>query len=357
MNFWKVWISDRGMLLVQAMFWVVYAMILYVRNVWMPEVEHKYTFWHVLGMLAIIICLFYAMAWIFWILGHSTKKTKWIMATAGLLIAFLPLLGMLFYYVFPVRFNLWFFDPEQLPSIGMFIYRVVQKYFHFGVEAALLVSRYIIQDRAHENARLSEQNHALHIRFITGVINPHFLANSLQALRTGIDQVDATLARTMDKLADMLRYGIDHAKKLTLTVPIADELTHARNYLDILSYRFQRDFTGCLRTTGDLSAWELPPITLTTLLENVFAHGAIKRVAGRPFDLTLQGKTSELTITCRNTIRARHYQRATSTGIGLDTTRQRLLAAFPHRVVMNAEAQQDEFFVQIIIKQNHETSS
>lgn len=351
MNFWKVWISDRGMLLVQAIFWAVYAIILYVRNVWMPEGAHKYSLWHVVGMLAVIICLFYAMAWIFWILGHSTKKTKWILATAGILLGFLPLLGVLFYYIFPIRFNLWFFDPEQLPSIGMFIYRVVQKYFHFGVEAALLVSRYIIQDRARENARLSEQNHALHIRFITGVINPHFLANSLQALRTGIAEVDATLARRMDKLADMLRYGIDHAKKLTLTVPIADELTHAQNYLDMVSYRFQRDFMGCLRTTGDLSAWKLPPITLTTLLENIFAHGAIKQVAGRPFDLALHGQASELTITCRNTIRARPNQRATSTQIGLETTRQRLAAAFPHRVAMSAEERQGEFFVQIIIQQ------
>src|SRR3546814_528055 len=201
MNFWKTMVADRKMLTVQAAFWTIYAFILYARNVWMPEDDHKYSLGHVVGILIVILCVFYAMAWLFWMLGHSNKTIKWVIAIVAFLVVLLPLLALLFYKVFPDKFNLWFFDPAKLPSIGMFIYRVAQKFFHFGAEAGLLVSRYIIQERAEEKRELTQKNHELHIRFITGVVNPHFLMNTLQAINNGIRKVDQGVAGIVDKLA------------------------------------------------------------------------------------------------------------------------------------------------------------
>src|SRR3546814_9005441 len=80
MNFWKTMVADRKMLTVQAAFWTIYAFILYARNVWMPEDDHKYSLGHVVGILIVILCVFYAMAWLFWMLGHSNKTIKWVIA-------------------------------------------------------------------------------------------------------------------------------------------------------------------------------------------------------------------------------------------------------------------------------------
>lgn len=356
MDFWKVWAADKRMLAVQAFFWTIYALILQVRNVWMPADGYKYSVWHVIGMLIVVLCVFYTMAWLFWILAHSSRKTKWTVVVVSCLLLLVPVLGVLFYRVFPNRFYLWFFDPEQLPSIGMFVYRVSQKYFHFSVEAALLVSRYVIQNRARENAGLIRKNHALHVRFITGVINPHFLMNTLQAINSRIAKLDGTLGSQVGKLAEILHYGLGHAKGYTLCVPLADEVTHARNYLDILSYRFQRDFSACLHTRGDLAAWMLPPITLTTLLENVFAHGAVKTVAGTPFTLTIDATKDRLAITCCNTRRQRP-RRKPSTGMGIGTTRQRLQAAFAERATIRTHEQGDKFITVIDINRSYGTTS
>lgn len=122
-------------------------------------------------------------------------------------------------------------------------------------------------------------------------INPHFLNNTLHmiggmALKKKAPEIyDVTRV-----IGDLLRYAIGSEDR---TVPIADELTHTRNYLFIQERRFAGRCTIALHSDPDALEGRLPKFTLQPIVENAFEHGLqrkpgnwrleirIRRIGGR----------------------------------------------------------------------------
>lgn len=112
-------------------------------------------------------------------------------------------------------------------------------------------------------------------RALQNQINPHFLYNTLEGIRSealiaGLDN----LADMTEALATFFRYTISKAENL---VTVEEELDNCRTYFKIQQYRFgsrlrmdiridpedERELLGCL----------IPKLTLQPILENSIIHG------------------------------------------------------------------------------------
>lgn len=130
-------------------------------------------------------------------------------------------------------------------------------------------------------------------------INPHFLYNTLDSIRSeALMNNDPEVANMIETLASLFRYSISHKGNL---VPLRDELENTNNYMKIQRYRFNNRFT--LETQideEDLRSLDyfVPRLLLQPIVENAIYHGLENMSSGGivTIDATLSDSDMILTV-------------------------------------------------------------
>jgi len=100
-------------------------------------------------------------------------------------------------------------------------------------------------------------------------INPHFIFNSLESLRTAAYlNSDYELARMIASMAGLYRYTI-YAPML---VPISQELENINNYLTVMNLRFPNRFQLRTKISDELLKQRIQSMTLQPIVENCVHH-------------------------------------------------------------------------------------
>lgn len=106
-------------------------------------------------------------------------------------------------------------------------------------------------------------------------VNPHFLFNSLNILKSLIlTDTDQSLA-FVDRLSDIYRYLL--ANRDSRSVSLKDELEFMDSYASVLSMRFAEKFKVEVKGRDNVHQQEMVPYSLQLLLENVVKHNAFSR--------------------------------------------------------------------------------
>ena len=105
-------------------------------------------------------------------------------------------------------------------------------------------------------------------------INPHFLYNTLEAIRSeSITQHVPQIAKMTRALAMFFRYSIDTEDEL---VTIEDELKNINYYFEIQKYRFNNRFDLKININPDDKIFLkclIPKLTIQPIVENCIFHG------------------------------------------------------------------------------------
>ena len=103
-------------------------------------------------------------------------------------------------------------------------------------------------------------------------INPHFLYNALEAIRTDALLADCEdIAETTEALATFFRYTISNVKEY---VTFSDELDNTENYFTIQRCRFGDKISMELELENEkLLEARMPKLILQPLVENAVSHG------------------------------------------------------------------------------------
>lgn len=147
-----------------------------------------------------------------------------------------------------------------------------------GVAMSLLLICINIQSE--QELRLERQEKALaeaRIDIMLSQIQPHFLYNSLTAIRQLCDIDPAQAKQTIRDFAQFLRANMDSLKSKA-PIPFEQELSHVENYLALERQRFQER----LNVVYDINVrdFSIPPLTLQPIVENAVRHGVLKRDEG-----------------------------------------------------------------------------
>ncbi len=110
-------------------------------------------------------------------------------------------------------------------------------------------------------------------------INPHFLYNTLESIRSkALLHDEEEIATMIETLALLFRYNVGRGKE---TASLSDELENVKNYIKIQNYRFRDKFVleiDMSEMEDVLDSYQIPPLTLQPLVENAIHHGLERKM-------------------------------------------------------------------------------
>lgn len=111
-------------------------------------------------------------------------------------------------------------------------------------------------------------------------INPHFLYNTLETIRSiAIRNQVESIADMAKSMADIFRYSVDSTKE---EVILKDELKHVKNYINIQKIRYKERLNVEFNIDESLLNYKIIKLVIQPLVENAIYHGIdMKKDAGK----------------------------------------------------------------------------
>jgi hypothetical protein len=177
-----------------------------------------------------------------------------------------------------------------------------------------------VMDRLRLQAAVKEAE----LRTLKAQVNPHFLFNSLNTLRSMLPAELDRPREAVTLLAELLRAALTLGDRATVSV--ADELETVRNYLALEQLRFEQRLRVHEHVDSAAIHLPVPPFLLQTLVENAVKFGVGTRRDGG--DVTYEVKRCDAALLLRVTNSGRLGTASESTGLGIANARARLLHLF-----------------------------
>ncbi len=140
-----------------------------------------------------------------------------------------------------------------------------------------LIIRLIFQKQtiSLENETLKMEALQSQFESLKNQLSPHFLFNSLTALKTLIKEAPDTAQNYINSLSRALRYTLKSNEKQL--VSLKDEIDFMESYLFLIRLRFGENLSINTNIKEDLLSYNLPPLTIQTLVENAIKHNEISK--------------------------------------------------------------------------------
>jgi sensor histidine kinase YesM len=269
--------------------------------------------------------------------------------TAALVSSFLWVLG---------AFTLVSFLPEAggVTSMTERFAPAVPTLFLFGVLVYVLVTALHAVLHLFERGQDAERRRLASVllareaelKALRAQLDPHFLFNSLNSV-AALTTTEPAKARQMCVLfSDFLRRSLGASERADL--PLGEELSLARDYLEIERVRFGHRLAIEERVEeGSLDA-RVPPLLLQPLVENAVTHGVATLLEGGTVSVEAARLGSSLVLTIANPFDADAGQ-ARGAGVGLENVRKRLAAAYGERAALLTESAGGLFRVRVTLPQ------
>ena len=174
-------------------------------------------------------------------------------------------------------------------------------------------------DTTREIAQLSIIAKQAQLDNLSAQLNPHFLFNSLNSIKSLVIESPDTARRAIDLLSDLLRSSLYEKDKEL--IPIKNELALVYDYIELEKMRFEERLQ--LKTDIDKSLidYKIPALSIQLLVENAIKHGIDLKVNGGVIYLKIKKKDSHIHITVENPGVLNENK---SGGLGLENLKKRL---------------------------------
>ena len=126
-----------------------------------------------------------------------------------------------------------------------------------------------------EDEKLNLIKKRMEISYLQYQINPHFLYNTLDSIRSrALADSQTEIAKMTEILSRFFRYCINSSDTL---VTVREELEHIRDYYYIQKYRFEEKLNLLIELEEEeIGSLYLPKMTLQPVVENAIVHGLEK---------------------------------------------------------------------------------
>ncbi|MDY0287751.1 MAG: histidine kinase [Sphaerochaeta sp.] len=191
--------------------------------------------------------------------------------------------------------------------------------------------------------------------FLQSQINPHFLYNTLDQIRSrALVHGDGELARMITLLAELFRWSIKSPDPI---VRLEDELEHVYGYLEIQKLRLRERLELDFSIDESLLDYAIPRMILQPLVENALTHGLpLGEEQGR-ITIRIEKDADTIVISIEDNgpgVNSELYpeillRKATSGHIGIANVNQRLCLLFGESHKLRFLDQKTGFCVQVII--------
>ncbi|WP_232538930.1 sensor histidine kinase [Chryseobacterium sp. JV274] len=180
----------------------------------------------------------------------------------------------------------------------------------------LLYQTYNSQQIKFELEQIRTDNLNAQYELLKQQINPHFLFNSLNTLKSMIDIKDESSGDFVVRLADFYRFTLDN-RKMDL-IPLKKELAILDAYVFLLTSRFEDGIEFKIDIQEEILNSYIPPFTLQLLCENCIKHNIVS--LANPLIIKLYSDPEYIVI--ENNFQPKNIPQE-SAGIGIENIRER----------------------------------
>lgn len=170
-----------------------------------------------------------------------------------------------------------------------------------------------------ENEHLKLETSVAHFEVLKQQVNPHFLFNSLNILKTMVKVNDPKSEEYVVRLSDLYRNLLLSNQKEKVT--LEEELNVLENYFFMLKARFEDKLQVIQKIPHPDAPLYVPPLTLQMLVENCIKHNVVSN--DKPLQIELFQEGAYLVV--RNNLQLKRSVEESS-HIGLENIRQRYRA-------------------------------
>lgn len=135
------------------------------------------------------------------------------------------------------------------------------------------------------------------LRALQSQINPHFLFNALNTIKSFCRQKPEQARFLLGQLGEFLRKNLQTNREF---VTLQEELEHIRAYLDIEQARFGNKLKVMIDVDEAALNCYLPQLLLQPLVENAIKHGIYPQVKGGTVKICIRAIEGELAITIKD---------------------------------------------------------
>ncbi len=170
------------------------------------------------------------------------------------------------------------------------------------------------------NAQLSLIAKQAQLDNLSAQLNPHFLFNSLNSIKSLVIENPAIARRGIDLLSDLLRSSLYQKDKDLIT--IREELALVKDYIELEKLRFEERLNIDITIDLTIETMKIPTLSIQLLVENAIKHGIDKIVEGGLITVKIYKKNDQIYIQVRNP--GKLSVAKSSKGLGLMNLKKRL---------------------------------
>lgn len=206
------------------------------------------------------------------------------------------------------------------------------------VVGCVLIIRLVFQKQSIvlENEALKREALQSQFESLKNQLSPHFLFNSLTALKVLIKEAPEKAQNYVNSLSKALRYTLQSNEKQL--VSLKEEMDFMESYLYLIRMRYDTNLLISSNIDESFLVLKLPPLTIQTLVENAIKHNEISK--RKPLAIEI-GTTAQESLYVRNIIQKK-YTEDSGTGIGLTNLSKQFLLLVGKDIAITKS---DEFFM------------
>ena len=269
----------------------------------------------------VLYCLWYFL-WQLWELKQGNKKW-YALVLFGITITLIVLNNKLF----------------DVNTDGAIIRVLIPFIFFLTIQYALKSQRKVSKLLL-EKEQLQTENYKAQLKTLRTQVDPHFLFNSLNTLRSMIRQQHSGSEQFVLSLSDFYRQTLRHNENTTIS--LSEELKVLQSYLYLMKSRNEKAVLIKLNIDKSLHEHRIPTMALQTVVENCFKHNIM--TSKNPLQINISSKEGFYVSVCNN-IQAKIGDNS-SIGMGMELLRKRYeLMNIKHGLVFKHTTEQ--FCVQL----------
>jgi len=197
---------------------------------------------------------------------------------------------------------------------------------------------------AKENAQLSLIAKQAQLDNLSAQLNPHFLFNSLNSIKSLVIENPSTARRAIDLLSDLLRSSLYEKDKDLITVK--EELSLVQDYVELEKMRFEERLQLDISVDKTLNSFKIPTLSIQLLVENAIKHGIDSIVEGGIVHLCIEKNKNSVQIILQNPGTLNTINK--NSGLGLKNLQERLAIQYKGNATFKLAALDKESVVAII---------
>lgn len=182
-------------------------------------------------------------------------------------------------------------------------------------------------------------------------INPHFMFNALNNIRSLILE-DPALARNMlTRFSEIFRYALQHSEEKEIV--LAEEIDILQQYFELLKIQYEDKLQYQINADQAVLQEKIPPMILQLLVENAVKHGIGLSPGGGEIHIDITHLDGYLVMSVKNTgTLSSKNKLENSLGIGLKNITQRLQLLYKGQARLEMTEQAPYVIVTISIKKS-----